>query len=281
MSDNPQGQQGPQASPFARSASDQPLYRQNPEQYSGGWAGGQSPASAPRSAVSQSSAPQRADHQQRAQWGDSEATQIRPRSTDVPTAPREAPSLASEPQEVDTTSGSAGARAAAAGAAAGAAITKFGGSLKSGLSGMLAKSGATTGSTGATSTGASPTRRTRKARLRIARIDPWSVMKTALMFSIAFGILSLVAVWVLWMVLQSSGAFESINTTVNDLMGTPNSPSSFDMGRYITGARVLGYTALIAAADVVLFTALATLFSFLYNLSATVLGGLEVTLAED
>jgi hypothetical protein len=33
--------------------------------------------------------------------------------------------------------------------------------------------------------------------------------------------------------------------------------------------------------DVLIFTALATLGSFLYNLAATVLGGLEVTLAED
>ena len=33
--------------------------------------------------------------------------------------------------------------------------------------------------------------------------------------------------------------------------------------------------------DVVIFTALATLGSFLYNLDATMLGGLEITLAED
>ena len=87
--------------------------------------------------------------------------------------------------------------------------------------------------------------------------------------------------WVLWGVIESSGAFKSINDAVNDLLATPNSASSFDLGRYVTGERVVGFTALIAAADVVIFTALATLFSFLYNLSATVLGGLEVTLAED
>lgn len=128
---------------------------------------------------------------------------------------------------------------------------------------------------------AAPARRTRKARLRLSRVDPWSVMKTSFLFSIAFGILLVVAVWVLWAVLQSSGTFESINRAVNDLLATPNSASTFDLGRYVTGDRVIGFTALIAAADVVIFTALATLFSFLYNLSATVLGGLEVTLAED
>ena len=106
-------------------------------------------------------------------------------------------------------------------------------------------------------------------------------MKTSFLFSIAFGILLVVAAWVLWAVLQSSGTFESINRAVNDLLATPNSASTFDLGRYVTGDRLIGFSALIAAADVVIFTALATLFSFLYNLSATVLGGLEVTLAED
>ena len=128
---------------------------------------------------------------------------------------------------------------------------------------------------------AAPARRTRKARLRLSRLDPWSVMKTSFLFSIAFGILLVVAAWVLWAVLQSSGTFESINRAVNDLLATPNSASTFDLGRYVTGDRLIGFSALIAAADVVIFTALATLFSFLYNLSATVLGGLEVTLAED
>lgn len=153
-----------------------------------------------------------------------------------------------------------------------------------------AKTSAAAGSTAASSTtktsktsvtSAAPAKRTRKARLRLARVDPWSVMKTAFLFSIAFGILSTVAMWVLWGVIESSGAFKSINDAVNDLLATPNSASSFDLGRYVTGERVVGFTALIAAADVVIFTALATLFSFLYNLSATVLGGLEVTLAED
>ena len=32
-------------------------------------------------------------------------------------------------------------------------------------------------------------RRTRKARLRLSRIDPWSVMKTSFLFSVAFGIM--------------------------------------------------------------------------------------------
>src|SRR5947209_6325728 len=47
--------------------------------------------------------------------------------------------------------------------------------------------------------------RTRKARLRVAKADPWSVMKVSFLLSIALGICSIVAVAVLWMVLDAIG----------------------------------------------------------------------------
>ena len=124
------------------------------------------------------------------------------------------------------------------------------------------------------------TRRTRKARLRIARIDPWSVMKTSFLFSIAFGIIMMVISWVLWTVLAGSGALESVNHFVTTLIGDQEG-QAFDITQWINGSRVLGLSALLAAVDVVILTAVATLFAFLYNLAATVIGGLEVTLAED
>ncbi|WGT47230.1 DUF3566 domain-containing protein [Tessaracoccus lacteus] len=122
-------------------------------------------------------------------------------------------------------------------------------------------------------------RRTRKARLRLSRIDPWSVMKTTFLFAIAFGVMLVVAVFVLWSVLAGSGALESVNTLINTLIG--DADTAFKIEDYLSVSRVLGFAVLIAAIDVVIITAVATLFAFLYNLSAVVMGGLEVTLAED
>lgn len=123
-------------------------------------------------------------------------------------------------------------------------------------------------------------RRTRKARLRLARLDPWSVMKTTFLFSIAFGIMMMVIAWVLWTVLSGSGALDSVNQFMTTLIGDQDG-GRFQVEEWINGPRVLGFAALIAAIDVVILTAVATLFAFLYNLAATVIGGLEVTLAED
>ncbi len=124
-------------------------------------------------------------------------------------------------------------------------------------------------------------RRTRKARLRLSRLDPWSVMKTSFLFSIAAGIMLVVAVYAIWAVLSTSGLFTSVNDIVASVVSTPGDTTPFRVEDYFNTQRIMGVAALLASVDVLLITALATLGSFLYNLAATMLGGLEITLAED
>jgi len=121
---------------------------------------------------------------------------------------------------------------------------------------------------------------TRKARLRMSRIDPWSVMKTAFLLSIAFGIVTWVAVFIIWSAIGAAGVFDNINSTVQEVLGTPTA-EPFRIENYINTGKVMGFTTLLSCADVLIITALATLGSFLYNIAATLLGGLEVTLASE
>ena len=120
----------------------------------------------------------------------------------------------------------------------------------------------------------------RRARLRLTRIDPWSVMKTAFLLSIAFGVVTVVSVFMVWSVLNAAGVWDSINQTVQDIVGGQDA-STFDVQNYVGTSRVLGFTMLVAVIDVILLTAIATLGAFLYNMAAALLGGIEVTLAED
>jgi hypothetical protein len=129
-------------------------------------------------------------------------------------------------------------------------------------------------------TKASSRPQTRKARLRVARVDPWSVMKTAFLLAIAFGIVTWVAVFIVWSAIGAAGVFENINSTVREVLGTPTG-EPFRVENYINTGKVMGFTTLLACADVLIITALATLGSFLYNIAATLLGGLEVTLASE
>ncbi len=120
----------------------------------------------------------------------------------------------------------------------------------------------------------------RRARLRLTRIDPWSVMKTAFVLAIAFGIVTVVSVFMVWSVLGAAGVWESINQTVQNILGGEEA-GDFDVQNYIGISRVMGFTMLVAVIDVVLITAVATLGAFLYNMAAALLGGIEVTLSED
>ncbi|MGI8523417.1 MAG: DUF3566 domain-containing protein [Nocardioides sp.] len=121
----------------------------------------------------------------------------------------------------------------------------------------------------------------RRARLRLTRIDPWSVMKVSFLLSIAFGIVTLVAVMMVWSVLGAAGVWTSINQTVADMVSSGNNTSTFNVQDYLGTSRVMGFTMLVSVIDVVLVTAIATLAAFLYNMAAALLGGIEVTLAED
>lgn len=123
-------------------------------------------------------------------------------------------------------------------------------------------------------------RRPRRARLRLTRIDPWSVMKTAFLLSIAFGVVTIVSVLMVWSVLSAAGVWDSINSAVRDILGGDEA-ATWDVENYVGTSRVIGFTMLVSVIDVILLTAIATLGAFLYNMAAALLGGIEVTLSED
>jgi hypothetical protein len=119
----------------------------------------------------------------------------------------------------------------------------------------------------------------RRARLLVTRLDPWSVMKTSFMLSVSLSIVIIVALGLLWWTLDVTGVFDAIGRTVDDVAGTAS--TSFDFMSLVGFQRVMGIALVLAAIEIVLVSALSTLFAFLYNLSVGLTGGLEVTLSED
>ncbi|MFI2607989.1 DUF3566 domain-containing protein [Kitasatospora sp. NPDC018619] len=122
--------------------------------------------------------------------------------------------------------------------------------------------------------------RTRKARLRVTKVDPWSVMKVSFLLSLAVGIIIIVAAAVLWMTLDSLGVFDSLTKTLKDVTGSDSS-GGLNLMDYVGFGKVMTFTTLIAVVDVVLLTALSTLSAFIYNAAAGFTGGVELTLAEE
>ena len=127
----------------------------------------------------------------------------------------------------------------------------------------------------------SSARTPRKARLRLTQIDPWSVLKVSFLLSVAFSVVSFVAVLIVWSVLGMAGVWDSINATVHTIETTGDEQGTFDITDYVGMGRVLGFTLVVSVVNVVLLTAMATLGAFLYNTASALLGGVEVTLSED
>jgi hypothetical protein len=123
--------------------------------------------------------------------------------------------------------------------------------------------------------------RARKARLVLGRIDPWSVMKLAFLLSIALAVVAVVAVFVLWSVLDAMGVFDSVGSTVESVTRSQDNAQGVDILSYVGLGKVLSITFVLAAVNVVLMTALCTLAAFLYNMAAGLVGGLHVTFTED
>jgi hypothetical protein len=113
--------------------------------------------------------------------------------------------------------------------------------------------------------------RSRRARLAVRRIDPWSAFVVSLLLSLFLAVVTIVAAWVLYGLLSAFGVPHSVNQAFTDVNGG---------GPLLTQGRFVGIGALVAAANVVLLTALATLGALLYNICASFTGGVEVTLAE-
>ena len=120
-------------------------------------------------------------------------------------------------------------------------------------------------------------RRPRRARVYVTRLDPWSIAKVAFLLSLAIGIVIVVAVAVVFWTLDSTGALDAVSRTVDDVLGT----GGFNLLTTLEFSRVLGLAAVIASVEIVLVSALATLFAYLYNISVGLTGGVEVILSDD
>jgi hypothetical protein len=118
----------------------------------------------------------------------------------------------------------------------------------------------------------------RKARVLVSRIDPWSSLKIGFLLSIAAGIMLVVAVHVLWSVLNGMGVFEMIQEWVSKLF-TEN--QELNILQFFEYTKVMSATLLIAVVNVVLLTGLAVVATFLYNIISRVVGGVYMTLTDD
>ena len=118
----------------------------------------------------------------------------------------------------------------------------------------------------------------RTVKLAVSKVDPWSVMKMTFMLSLALGIATIVVMFVLWLVLEVTGTFGSLQAALAEFAGEEGADQLlqvFGLGR------ILSFAVIIAVVNVILMTALSTLTSIIYNIGSSLVGGFHLTLTDD
>jgi hypothetical protein len=96
--------------------------------------------------------------------------------------------------------------------------------------------------------------------------------------SIAIGIMTVVAVWVLWNALNQMETFVTIQQWVSKLF---TQGQEVNILQFFDLTKVMSATVLIAVVNVVLISGLAVIAAFISNMIARVVGGVYLTLTDD
>ena len=120
----------------------------------------------------------------------------------------------------------------------------------------------------------------RRVRLSLTRVDPWSIMKVSFMLSVAGAIMFVVAAIFVWYMLDAMHVFKTIQELASTIMQSDNNAYT-TLLEYLHLKQTVSMATIIGVVNVVLTTALSTVVAFLYNLTATLVGGVHLTLADD
>ncbi|MEF2976391.1 DUF3566 domain-containing protein [Subtercola sp. YIM 133946] len=110
---------------------------------------------------------------------------------------------------------------------------------------------------------------TKQVRLRLVYVDFWSILKLSFLWSIILGIITVVAAFLIWSLLNQTGVFNSINSVLTEIAGQGN----FNLNDVASLGQVMGFAVIVAILDVIVITALGAIAAVLYNLTVKITGG--------
>ncbi|WP_375401781.1 DUF3566 domain-containing protein [uncultured Amnibacterium sp.] len=112
----------------------------------------------------------------------------------------------------------------------------------------------------------------KQVRLKLVYVDFWSAVKLSFLVSAVLGVVLVVAVFLIWTVLASTGIFGQVSSIVQDVSDN----QKFSVNSVLSLAQVMGFSLIIAALNVIVGTVLGAIACLLYNLSVRVTGGILV-----
>lgn len=113
---------------------------------------------------------------------------------------------------------------------------------------------------------------TKQVRLKLVYIDFWSAVKLSFLIAVCVAIIQIVAAFLIWMLLNSTGIFTQISGILVDILNEP----TFSIMDSVSLSKVMLFSGIVALLSVVVGTALGAIAAVIYNLSVKLTGGLLV-----
>ncbi|WP_084677251.1 DUF3566 domain-containing protein [Yaniella halotolerans] len=124
-----------------------------------------------------------------------------------------------------------------------------------------------------------PKAKARRAKLVIAKIDSWSVFKISFLLSVGLGIVTVVGAVLMWTTMDLTGIFDDVNALLGTILGTEGGGTQVQ--ELVTLGQVASFATIMAVLNVVLITVAAALAALLYNVCASLVGGIGLTMTDD
>ena len=113
---------------------------------------------------------------------------------------------------------------------------------------------------------------TKQVRLKLVYVDFWSTVKLSFLVAVSLGIVLVVATILIYLVLQSTNIFSTLDATLSEILGDDN----FSITDTFNLAQVALFAVVVAILNIIVGTALGAITSVLYNFSVRITGGLLV-----
>jgi hypothetical protein len=113
---------------------------------------------------------------------------------------------------------------------------------------------------------------TKQVRLKLVYIDFWSTIKLSFLIAVALGIITVVATFLVYVILARLGIFTNLDSLLQEVLGD----SSFTLQDTLSIGQVMLFAVVVAILNVVIGTVLGAIAAVLYNLSVKITGGLLV-----
>jgi hypothetical protein len=117
---------------------------------------------------------------------------------------------------------------------------------------------------------------TKQVRLKLVYVDFWSTVKLSFLVAVSLGIVLVVSTVLIYLVLQSTGVFERLDTLLADILSSGDSETPFSISESFSLLTVTFFSFIVAVLNIVVGTALGAITSILYNFSVRLTGGLLV-----